>query len=187
MRFLCPLVLVLAGAFPSTAGAQAPGDAPADNTVATPAHTKSTTTWYGWQIALADLTALGLAVKTETSELLLAEYLFGGLVIHAAHGEQRKALASVGLRVGVPVVGFLLGAAQGSCNDEEDFDCGLGAMVAGTVIGMGTAAVLDWFWLANKTRRVEGRTALLRTHGIEANPTLAVQRDGARIGLAGTF
>lgn len=75
--------------------------------------------WYGWEIAIGDgASVLGMAVGLSAGgwagdalgEVSLAGYLAAGPVIHAVHGRLGATLGSVGLRVGLPLVGSLVGA-----------------------------------------------------------------------------
>jgi hypothetical protein len=81
------------------------------------------TKWYGWQTLTSDGTTLAatgitaLAFKAEgyaPAIVFLAGYLVPSPIIHAAHGNGIAALGSVGLRVGMPGLGILAGAAIGS-------------------------------------------------------------------------
>lgn len=72
--------------------------------------------WYGWQTLSLDAAALGLGVVSfatadseETASALfawsaLSTYAFGPPAVHLLRGHEGKSLASLGLRVGVPVL-----------------------------------------------------------------------------------
>jgi hypothetical protein len=93
------------------------------------------TSWYGWQTLLSDLGVIGLwsaayavddakygSASPQNYDIAtnvlgwagLAVYALGAPAIHAAHGNGRKALGSLGLRIGLPLGGALAGALIGS-------------------------------------------------------------------------
>lgn len=138
--------------------------------------------WYGWQIIIADVTSsvvlVTLVHKAEGYTLL--PYLVLAPSVHVANGNPVTALASVGLRVGMPIVGLLIGAAfAGGCNGSSE-ECLVGPAY-GMLIGMVGAMVVDASVLAYDEPRHERRKASTLA------PTVAVDGRGARIGLAGSF
>lgn len=84
--------------------------------------------WYGWQTLSLDAAALGLGVVSfathdghETAGAVLAwtalsTYAFGAPAVHLLRGHDGKALGSLGLRVGVPV----LAASIASIGRDEE-------------------------------------------------------------------
>jgi hypothetical protein len=95
-------------------------------------------------------------------------YALGPAIVHLSEGEPLRAGASLGLRIGLP----LLGAA--AFPDSNGDQSGLGFLV-----GLSGAIAIDWFVLAKKTR----------THkrGPRWTPTAMAAEGGAAVGLAGSF
>lgn len=182
---------VLAGG--RVARAQAPGQTPAyvaPPTAAVEYESVTTTERYGYQIAMADGAALlsAFAIEHGGGGAMIGIYLAGGPIIHFAHGQLGRGFLSFGLRVGLPYLGMMAGAAEAdrSCADSDEFLCGLGDIVLGGAIGALTASVIDWTLLARKTTTMS-RPALFRVGGVRANPDVGVTRGGVRLGLSGSF
>jgi hypothetical protein len=125
-------------------------------------------TWYGWQTLSVDAVAVGILLvgaafvtsRPPTLEMTSAPrpvafaaasvgvYAVGPPVVHFAHGRPWEGLASVGLRVVMPLAGFALGywasGELGSWSGQRTTD---GALV-GVVVGAGAmaadAAALGW-------------------------------------------
>jgi hypothetical protein len=108
---------------------------------------------YRLKLALADLSAIALVVgaipapevaKAPMVYSGLGLYLVGGPTIHVLHAQPIRALASVGMRVGFPIVGALPGLALAAgCGDEI---CVLGGVflgALGALVGAGAAIVVD--------------------------------------------
>jgi hypothetical protein len=78
--------------------------------------------------------------------------VFGGPLIHNREGNTSGAWKSLGLRLGIPLVGGLLIGAMTdeSCDSSVDEDCNRGAETASTLLGLAWVGgiVLDWFYLA---------------------------------------
>ena len=76
--------------------------------------------WYGGTVLLFDgamiATTAGCAALTDSEgcQLPVYGYLLGGPIIHGRHHGWGRALASVGLRLGLPLVGLFLGLGTGS-------------------------------------------------------------------------
>ncbi len=146
---------------------------------------ETTTTKYGWQIFAADAASWAvLAAAGGESEGLAtvgAIGLFlGGPMVHLAQGNTRGAGYSLLARTGLPLGGALLGAA--TCDDDgDDFDC-IGGVFLGMTIGYGTALVIDWFYLAEKTK-VTGPPS----GWASLRPSLQVEPTGAKAGVAFNF
>lgn len=137
------------------------------------------TVWYGWQTLLSDGAAL--ATTPIVPWLGVTTYLLGAPLVHAAHGRPIVSLASVGLRVGTPLVGAVGGVLLSSgCGRDL---CGLGYAAVGAAVGAGGAVLLDAFALAREAAEParEGRPSAMR-------PSLAARREGGfDVGLSGTF
>lgn len=133
--------------------------------------------WYGWQLMLADAASVGLYTwstagnpleNPSTVGLIGAQlYLFGPPVIHAVmHDKPKTGLASLGLRLGLPLLGAgmssLIGHGIGlrRCPREQGL-CQAVAVGSAAYIGLGvgylTAIGLDAAWLAWEDEPVPAR------------------------------
>ncbi len=120
---------------------------------------------YGWQIFLADLAVVGVAVAVQRAEPLLA--LWGtGPVVHGAHGRGDAAVQSFLLRLIAPAGGgFLMAATCDGNGDPEGYDC-LSQFALGVGLGSLTALTIDYFVLARESRGVSAAPAGARRSGI---------------------
>ncbi len=175
------------------AHAQAPGQTPAyaapDPGPPVRFETVTTTERYGYQIALADGAALAAGLITENGGVMIGGYLLGGPIIHLAHDQIGRGFLSLGLRVGLPYLGAIAGAAVGESNcqgSDDELFCGLGEIIVGGLLGAATASVIDWTLLARKTTTTT-RQALFEVGSVRANPNLGVTRGGVSLGLSGSF
>jgi hypothetical protein len=159
--------------------------------------------WYGWQVVIADglsigLLGAGLAVASSTDgsdsggasisnmlfSLALFGYLGGAPVLHAFHERPAmRVVGSLGLRVGLPLVGAGLGLAIANCGSSNDGSfgdfCELGAVSLGVMIGLATAMVTD---AALSFEPIEPVTT-----GIALAPALRVEHGRAIGGVIGRF
>ena len=117
-----------------------------------------TTRWYGWQTLLADaapVTLFALAELKIASEggdqskcpecsalfvATFATYLVVAPLVHASHGRGWTAVADFGLRLGIPTVGGLLGAALFAGKNGLESTAGA---VLGATAGLVTAVIVD--------------------------------------------
>jgi hypothetical protein len=158
--------------------------------------------WYGWQNLAVDGGALAFSVAAAgvdssdspggsenlTQALLLGAvvgYGAGGPAIHLVHGHPWKALGSLGLRGGLPVLGGAIGLASATCPPPDGGDygnCGLGELIMGAAAGVVIALVIDDGFLTwEKPARDEVSQARL---GV----TPVVSSDGRReLRVFGTF
>jgi hypothetical protein len=108
--------------------------------------------WYGWQSLLVDAGSLVLMPLAGAG---LVTYALGPPIVHAAHGRGGPALASVLLRVGMPLVlgaaGLGIGALAMPSNQSNDglaegpVILGLGGLVVGALGAMAIDdAVIAW-------------------------------------------
>lgn len=189
-------------AMTSIAAAQAPGQtmtwdpepAPAPVTV------EPVTVSYRGQIITADVVSLGLMVLgplSDEHDLTLSGLGFTGWflaapLVHAAHSRGGAAAKSLGLRVGLPILGGLAGyrlgpddtscvstpavdghASEGGCGDHGSI---IGALL-GIAAGAGTAMYIDAKYLARyQTERV-----------VTWSAGIAPMRGGASLAFSGTF
>lgn len=147
--------------------------------------------WYGWQTLLTDAAAVTLvSVGVRAKSGLLAgtgafSYAFGGSVVHGMHEHTYKALASFGVRIGAPILGFVLGAASADSNcAKTDYDCqdDLGPAFSGFLIGVLTASAFDAAILAHE----DEKSKLDRSPVIIA-PSVSLSRGSGSVGVVGVF
>jgi hypothetical protein len=151
------------------AGQTAPAEAVVEH-AAPPAEVppKPETSWYGWQTLLSDAATIGLGALAYAADDAkygspspqnyelganalfaagVATYALGGPAIHWAHGNGRKGLASLGLRVGMPLGGFIAGLLIGNAacgNDDSEFvSCPVALGALAFLGGMVAAPVVD--------------------------------------------
>ena len=162
--------------------------------------------WYGWETLLVDGAALTLGSVLmaagddyDTTGLgagvLITGYAVGGPIVHWSNGQVGKGFASLGLRLGAPIVvgfgglafGALLGA--GACNGTSDCVTGGAAVGAalGVIVGGAAAIAIDSAALARKRVLVtdepqeQGKIRWQPTAGYDP------KRQAATIGVGGTF
>lgn len=151
--------------------------------------------WYGWQNLMADGSAILSAPVLPGFAALT--YVFGGPVVHLAHGDLEKAGASLGVRLGLPFGGALVGLTAwsavngGTCHQEL---CGLGILLFGG-IGAGVGAIgavaADAAALAYErvpdTQPVTTGSPRAR-YKVEVRPTAGPRREGGfDVGVGGTW
>lgn len=115
---------------------------------------------YAGATVACDLSSLGVGLSSAPLQSAVPSYVgFAGYflcapIVHAAHGGGDRAAGSVGLRIGLPAAGALIGAgiflAADKCHGEL---CGLGgvvAMIAGAAVGAIAASIVDAAVLAKE-------------------------------------
>lgn len=121
-----------------------------------PVTTEPVTVDYRWQIALTDLASIGLVFSgTKPGPTIGAlVYVLGGPVIHGSNDEGGRTALSLGMRLGLPLIGAVGGAklisARTSCA-QDDIDCDDGALAGaflGFSLGVLSAMILDTALLA---------------------------------------
>ena len=118
--------------------------APGPRAAPPPAPETRLTSWYGYQIIIADAASLGLGLLADSPHVLAAGYLAGPIIIHALHGRPGLAVGSPMLRVFLPLLGVAIGtSAYRTCNANYD-ECNMGGLIWGGGIGLATAVILDW-------------------------------------------
>lgn len=144
--------------------------------------------WYGWQVLVVDGVSL-LVATPALPPLGVAGYVLGAPIVHAAHGSWGTAAGSVGLRVGLPLLGAFVGSEgldRGSCRE----------LCVGGVIGAGAgiltaialdAAALSWETVpVTKQDRDEARARPARSFAV--SPGIAPRREGGvDVGVTGVF
>jgi hypothetical protein len=145
--------------------------------------------WYGGPILIADAAAFTLVVGSQLARLHtkvpigfgLATFVLAPPVAHTLHGHWGRGLGSLGLRLGLPVLGGLaLAGGIGTCHQDDDSCYAEGALL-GALVGMGVAASVDQLTAFDRHETSAKPRALIVV------PTLAVGRAGGSIGLAGLF
>jgi hypothetical protein len=159
--------------------------APSPLTRPTPAPAERRTSWYGYQIVLADAASIGLGLLLESPEVLIAGYLAGPVIIHGVHRRAGLAILSPVTRVVLPLIGVAIGTLHKTCNANYD-ECNLGGTIVGGGIGVLTAMILDWSlgWEKSAVPPPVKRTSTglaLTAFGLAPSPT------GVNLVLGGTF
>lgn len=177
---------------PHTAQAPTPTSAPS------PSEPRMRTEWYGWQTLTLDgatlVGAIGgsLAAKSAVPSLVAGGFfIISGSIVHGLHGRGPAALASFGLRAGLPAAGTLIGGLIGFLATVGESNSAVGSGVFGGLfggalgcgVGVITASTLDAVLLGHETvPDTETKTTSFRL-----SPTVGFTRSGANAGIAGTF
>lgn len=185
----------------------APPAATTTKTTAATTATRSTateTSWYGWQTLAVDggSIAMGLALGSAGhggagGVLALGGYVFGGPIVHAAHGHTDAVLGDLGLRLGAPLLGSIVGYGVGvatfqGCGPSSSFLCGrdwagIGGAVYGGLGGAVTAVILDAALLGRERVRKDD-VAAPAPRGVRWTPQVAVSPRGEpSVGVGGSF
>ena len=161
-------------------GAEPPSPSPTPSDESPPfSHATDETTWYGWQTLTLDALSIGTVLATQGDATVgFVGYLAGPPIIHAIHGNVGKGAASVGLRLGLPVVGGGIGLSFASCNGPYGW-CRLEAFGLGFLGGMGAAVAIDSAALAYERRPQRPLPRVL--------PNFALVRGGAVATASGSF
>lgn len=155
--------------------------------------------WYGWQNLIVDgatlvtTFALAPAAPEAAGGVFWTGYLLGGPIVHWSNGQVGMGFASLGLRVGAPVVLGFTGAAIGgaaSDNNGDFVDTGAFAgAVLGVLAGYITAVAVDSAVLARKTVKVTPEAAQKSRLKLRWTPTAGYdpKTKMASAGIGGTF
>jgi len=173
---------------------------------------------YRVEMAVASASSIGLylagnAFEREGSvipDAMMAvgaiSYPLAGPVIHARHHRYGRALASLGMRVGLPITFGIIGARSAPCG-QDSIGCGLDELGLGMMIGAVLAAVLDTTLLSgpaeasgqDTTARTDATAAIAETELVRCSagptatlastltPTVAASSNLAFVGLGGRF
>lgn len=148
--------------------------------------------WYGWQTLASDGITIGLLLTAAGSDgeagglatLSLATYLLAPPIIHASHDRVGVSFASLGVRVGLPLGGMMVGAASADCGGEDDeMFCGLSEAAIGFTLSALSAMVIDGAFLAWEPPPERQRDAAR----ISISPAVKPVRGGASAGVLGVF
>lgn len=145
--------------------------------------------WYGYLTLSSDAAAVGVLAIGQTSRVSsyrentawvsLFIYGLGAPTIHWAHGNVGTGFASVGLRVGGPIVlGFAGCAVDGS---KGEFGC-LGGFALGLLLGTVSAVIVDATALAYKEVELPPPR-----YGVRLTPSASLTKEGATFGLSAVF
>lgn len=149
--------------------------------------------WYGWQVLLADCVALGLIAFPKprdplgggTATLVGGQvYVFGPGLVHAVgHDKPLRGLASLGLRLGLPALGWSVGlqVARGICADGSG-TCSEAPVYVGLAGGFLAALALDAAWLA-----WDEEPPPAPAKSVQWGPFVAPATDGGWAGVQGRF
>lgn len=110
--------------------------------------------WYGGQIIVADVLSYGVFLagvgqgSAAPAVLGASSFLVTPAVIHGVHHHGGRSALSVLMRLGLPVVGALVGYGLADCPpsryvDDEDPFCGWGQGLIGLGLGMVAASIVD--------------------------------------------
>lgn len=151
--------------------------------------------WYGWQTLLSDAASIGLFVSGVNDDgrgdirpaIGLFGYALAPPIIHAAHGHALKAFGSLGLRLGAPVVGAVVGFAMAGCEESDDhYDdsdwCGASGAIGGFMVGTAGAMLFDAVVIANEDVVPERPR-----ERVEFRPDVSIGPGRAQVSLAGAF
>ena len=154
--------------------------------------------WYGWQIMLTDVAAIGLLATSlmaredgsagHLSESLegagMGAWLLGGPTIHLAHGDAIQSIGSLALRGLLPIAGAIVGSSIGEAGAEGELLAGLQEGIYGLLAGAATAAVLDWTLLSYET---VARPASEASQPGSLAPSIAFTKSSVSLGVRGSF
>lgn len=154
--------------------------------------------WYGWQILIPDLagsllSGIGAFVPGAGGAALLITgstvAFFGGPIVHWAHGHVGRGFASMfGLRLGLPLVGGLVGFGLGSLGGSAGALLGFGL---GTSVLALTGIIVDIAALAYDEPASSVVTARAhrpaRTWAVAPFGTFDPIRGAAIAGISGAF
>ncbi len=153
--------------------------------------------WYGWQLLLNDFVAIGAlggaaaaGVEGKTAIAVIVPvalvYDLGGPTIHWLHGRKAIAGASLGVRIGVPFVGVMVGAAVAGCDDDQSSaakSCRSRGAGYGALFGFAAATAIDAALFAWEAPR----TTPAKSAAFRCAPFVAPAQGGGTLGLVGSF
>jgi hypothetical protein len=112
--------------------------------------------WYGWQTLAADGASLALIIGSisladsggdSPSAALgwgaFGTYALGAPIIHLTHSNPGRGFASLGMRVGGPIVLGVIGALAENCSNNSREFCGVGGALLGASAGIIAAVAID--------------------------------------------
>ena len=173
--------------------------------VAVPIQVETQRHWYGWQTLSADGAALSFltlgsalasdgdsdAGRTGIDSFVVVGvgmYALGGPIVHAAHQNWGAAAASLGLRVGLPLAGILIGSGVDGCGAKSDADvCGAVGPALGALLGIGAAIAIDAAALGYEQVPATNAATTPRPLAAITTPLVIADAHQAMLGVMGTF
>lgn len=164
---------------------------------ATATATEPVRDWYGWQLLINDFVALGslgaaavAGVEGKTAIAVVVPvalvYDLGGPTIHWLHGRKSIAGASLGVRIGVPFVGVMAGAAIAGCGNDKGSaatTCRSQGAGYGALFGFAAATAIDAAFLAWDAPRSTAHESAAFRWAPFATPI----QGGGTLGVVGSF
>jgi hypothetical protein len=122
---------------------------------------------------------------TTAGVVFLTGYGFGGPTVHWMHEKVGTGFASLGLRVGLPLTGAILGAVVADCGSGGGGEfCGVGEVAVGLLLGMGAAIAVDSAVLAREPVEPESAVGF---HSLRLSPSFAADGSRASLLVTGNF
>jgi hypothetical protein len=153
--------------------------------------------WYGWQTLALDgfllVGVMALAQQADGNQSELSETLawvpvvgfaVGGPTIHIVHREPWRAVGSLGLRAGLPVLGGAIGTGMLATCPPPDGDygsCGLGELIIGAAAGVLAASLIDGLALARESAKKSSDL------GLSLTPLVSPDGSTRALALRGRF
>lgn len=169
-----------------------PANAPGGSTAAAPRY------WYGWQTLIADAAAVAVGsgclylylkdvIDADDGKQCFVPFVLASPGVHLVHRGPLRALGSLGLRVGLPVLGLLVGLGSDDGNSGGDqsglhFDGAVSGFALGLVLGLAIDTLLAFDPVGPSPAGSPSATATAHLA-----PTFQVRPGGGAVGLVATF
>ena len=116
------------------------------------------------------------------AKLGISAYVLGGPIVHLSKNRGKRALASIAMRIGLPILGGILGDGMTADNCEY-YSCGNDApsdeQMFGVLVGAVAASTIDALYLAKGDPPAPAHAALA--------PTARLTQGGVALGVRGSF
>lgn len=152
---------------------------------------RSAERWYGYQTLLADAGALAVLIAGVATDdrgtgqgiqvVAGITFALGGPIVHLAHARPGASLASLGLRLGLPLAGALAGMGLAALAPDDDGDEYVVGSALGLLGGVAGAVALDATLVAREPE------AVVAFPVSRWRPALVLGRGGLQLGLARAF
>lgn len=151
--------------------------------------------WYGYQTLITDTASVLFAFSAAATGPVggvasVSTYVLGAPIVHIVHGNYAAFGASLGMRLGGPVIGGLAGLGLGAVAD----DCRSGSFCGGPLVGAAVgfvgalvAAVAVDAAVLSKEPREPSLTAKRWDGKPTFAPSFAPSTQGATFGFGGAF
>ena len=179
------------------AGEPAPSSSPSSPAASAPSPHER---WYGYQTLLADAGALAVLVAGVAAHdrgtgqgiqiAAGAVYVVGGPLVHLAHGRAQASLGSLGLRVGVPLAGGLIGIGVAALAPDDDGDEYVVGTALGVLGGAAGAVALDAMlvaWERDPRGAPEPAASVPTASRNGWHPSLILTAARVQLGVVGVF